>query len=191
MPESNHTDEELVALSLSDKDAFAHLVYRYAPKLRTYIARISGLGSEDIEDILQDSFVRIYEHLNDFDPLLSFSSWAYRITHNQTMTFFRKRKARPEGHLKLLSDEELTSFSASTDVFADSAATYDGSKLREVLTTLTKEYYDVLVLRYFEHKSYDEISDILSLAPGTVAVRLSRAKARIKKTMEANGYHYA
>jgi RNA polymerase sigma-70 factor, ECF subfamily len=191
MPESNHTDEELVALSLSDKDAFAHLVYRYAPKLRTYIARISGLGSEDIEDILQDSFVRIYEHLNDFDPLLSFSSWAYRITHNQTMTFFRKRKARPEGHLKLLSDEELTSFSASTDVFADSAATYDASKLREVLTTLTKEYYDVLVLRYFEHKSYDEISDILSLAPGTVAVRLSRAKAKIKKTMEANGYHYA
>ncbi len=191
MPESNHTDEELVALSLSDKDAFAHLVYRYAPKLRTYIARISGLGSEDIEDVLQDSFVRIYEHLNDFDPLLSFSSWAYRITHNQTMTFFRKRRVRPEGHLKLISDEELTSFSASTDVFADSAASYDASKLREVLTTLTKEYYDVLVLRYFEHKSYDEISDILSLAPGTVAVRLSRAKAKIKKTMEANGYHYA
>ena len=191
MPESNHTDEELVALSLSDKDAFAHLVYRYAPKLRAYIARISGLGSEDIEDILQDSFVRIYEHLNDFDPLLSFSSWAYRITHNQAMTFFRKRRARPEGHLKLLSDEELTSFSASTDVFADAAATYDATKLREVLTTLAKDYYDVLVLRYFEHKSYDEISDILSLAPGTVAVRLSRAKAKIKKTMETNGYHYA
>jgi len=191
MPESTHTDEELVALSLSDKDAFAHLVYRYAPKLRSYIARISGLGPEDTEDILQDTFVRVYEHLNDFDPFLSFSSWAYRITHNQTMNFFRKRRSRPEGHLTLLSDEELTSFSATTDVFADVANTFDAKRLREVLATLPKDYYDVLVLRYFEHKSYDEISDILSLPPGTVAIRLSRAKAKIKKIMGTNGYHYA
>lgn len=191
MPESEHTDEELVALSLRDKDAFAHLVYRYAPKLRSYIARIGGLPTEDTEDILQDSFVRIYEHLNDFDPLLSFSSWAYRITHNQTMNFFRKRRARPEGHLTLLSDEELTALSATTDVFADSANTFDATILRKVLATLSKEHFDVLILRYFEHKSYDEISDILSIPPGTVAVRLSRAKAKIKKIMEANGYHYA
>lgn len=191
MPESEHTDEELVALSLRDKDAFAHLVYRYAPKLRSYIARIGGLPAEDTEDILQDSFVRIYEHLNDFDPLLSFSSWAYRITHNQTMNFFRKRRARPEGHLTLLSDEELTALSATTDVFADFANTFDATILRKVLATLSKEYYDVLILRYFEHKSYDEISDILSIPPGTVAVRLSRAKAKIKKILQANGYHYA
>ena len=107
------------------------------------------------------------------------------------MAFFRKRRARPHGHALDLSEDLMVNLASDSDVLQESSETFDAMRLRQVLGTLPQQYYDVIVLQFFEHKSYDEISDILSLAPGTVAVRLSRAKAKIKKTMETNGYHYA
>lgn len=191
MPTPNpQTDEELVRLSLSNKEQFGLLVERYAPKLRAYIGRISSLHNEDTEDILQETFVRVYQNLNDFDASLKFSSWIYRIAHNQTMTFFRKRRARPEGHSALLGDTELAMLASESDVLKESAQSYDAEKLQEVLRKLPQEQYEILVLRFFEHKSYDEISDILSLAPGTVATRINRAKARVRLIMNTSGYTY-
>lgn len=190
MPLDTRTDEELVRASLSDKECFGVLVERYAPRLRSYIGRVGVQSPEDREDIVQETFVRAYMNLHDVDTSLQFSSWLYRIAHNQTMTFFRKRKARPEGHSTELPDSELDTFASASDVFGESARAFDAQKLREVLTTLPRDYYDIVILRYFEHKSYDEISDILSLAPGTVATRLNRAKARLKKIMQSNGYHH-
>lgn len=187
-PSDPHTDEELVRLSLSNKEEFALLVERYAPKLRSYISRLGVLRTEDTEDILQETFVRAYQNLNEFDASFKFSSWIYRIAHNQTMTFFRKRHARPEGHMVDLGEMELDALASESDVFKESAQSYDAVKLQEVLRTLPREQYEILILRFFEHKSYDEISDILSLAPGTVAARINRAKAKIRTIMKTNGY---
>ncbi|MDD5489902.1 MAG: sigma-70 family RNA polymerase sigma factor, partial [Candidatus Moranbacteria bacterium] len=77
------TDEEMVALTLKNQDYFACLVERYEPKLMRYIRRISAATQEDAEDLLQDVFVKVYRNLNDFDQKLKFSSWIYRIAHNQ------------------------------------------------------------------------------------------------------------
>jgi RNA polymerase sigma-70 factor (ECF subfamily) len=189
-PHTTHTDEELVRLSLSDKEQFSLLVERYASRLRTYITRIGSLRAEDTEDILQETFVRVYQNLNEFDTSLKFSSWIYRIAHNQTMTFFRKRRARPEGHMNILGETELDALASESDVFSESAQSYDAVKLQEVLGLLPRDQYEILILRFFEHKTYDEISDILSLAPGTVAARLNRAKAKIRQIMNTNGYTY-
>jgi len=189
-PTDTKTDEELVRLSLSNKEHFSYLVERYAPKLRSYIGRIGSLQNEDTEDILQETFVRVYQNLNEFDSSLKFSSWIYRIAHNQTMTFFRKRRARPEGHMNILGETELDALASESDVFKESAQSYDAVKLQEILRKLPREQYEILILRFFEHKSYDEISDILSLAPGTVAVRINRAKAKIRQIMNTHGYTY-
>ncbi len=189
-PHTTQTDEELVRLSLSDKEQFSLLVERYASRLRTYITRIGSLRAEDTEDILQETFVRVYQNLNEFDTSLKFSSWIYRIAHNQTMTFFRKRRARPEGHMNILGEAELDTLASESDVFSESAQSYDAVKLQEVLGLLPRDQYEILILRFFEHKTYDEISDILSLAPGTVAARLNRAKAKIRQIMNTNGYTY-
>lgn len=190
LPTDTPPDEELVRLSLSNKERFSLLVERYASRLRTYITRLGTPRPEDTEDILQETFVRVYQNLNEFDTSLKFSSWIYRIAHNQTMTFFRKRHARPEGHMSMLGEEELVALASESDVFTESAESYDAHKLQQVLLTLPREQYEIIILRFFEHKSYDEISDILSLAPGTVAARINRAKAKIRKIMNTNGYTY-
>src|SRR5665647_2704997 len=87
MPETM-TDEEIVRRTLLDKEAFALLIERYEAKLMRYCERL-GVGlREDREDILQNAFVKAYKNLNSFDPTLAFSSWMYRIVHNETMGFF-------------------------------------------------------------------------------------------------------
>lgn len=189
-PTDTTTDEELVRSSLSDKEQFSLLVERYAPRLRAYVTRLGSPRPEDTEDILQETFVRVYQNLNEFDTSLKFSSWIYRIAHNQTMTFFRKRRARPEGHMTILGELELDALASESDVFTESANSYDAGKLQQILLTLPRDQYEILILRFFEHKSYDEISDILSLAPGTVAARINRAKAKMRKIMNTNGYTY-
>ena len=87
-------DEELVALALKNQDFFACLVERYEPKLMRYVRRISAATQEDAEDLLQEIFVKVYRNLNDFDPDLKFSSWIYRIAHNQVISYWRKTARR-------------------------------------------------------------------------------------------------
>lgn len=90
------TDKELLRLSLSDKEAFLPLMRRYEKRLFRYILRISSFSREEAQDILQEVFIAIYRNLNNFDDKLSFSSWAYRIAHNKTISKYRYKKARPE-----------------------------------------------------------------------------------------------
>lgn len=193
MPADDHTrtDEELARLSLTDKECFGYLVERYALKLSAYVRRLGVQSTEDREDVVQETFLKAYENLNDFDTDLAFSSWIYRIAHNQTMTFYRKRRVRPEGHQAAFDEDDLARLADESDVFDERARAYDAGKLRTVLTELPQQEYEIVVLRFFEHKSYDEISDILSLPPGTVANRLSRAKTRLKRIMTSNGFAYA
>jgi len=68
-------DAELVALTLENQSYFIHIVNRYRAKLASYLRRISGLGPEDLEDVLQEVFIKIYLNLNDFDQDLKFSTW--------------------------------------------------------------------------------------------------------------------
>ena len=89
------TDNELVKLSLDNSDHFSCLTSRYEDKLLHYIMRISKFRKEDAGDILQDVFVKTYYNLNDFDEKLKFSSWIYRIAHNQAVSEIRKRVVRP------------------------------------------------------------------------------------------------
>ncbi len=190
MNETGLTDEELVRLCLSDKGSFGLLVERYEGKLRAYIYRLGKLGLEDSEDLLQEVFVKVYQNLNSFDSSLKFSSWIYRIAHNETMGYFRKARARPHGHAVDVDEQILSNIASESDVLKETNESFDAMRLRQVLERLSREYYDVIALQFFEDKSYDEISDILAIPPGTVATRISRAKARIRKLMNTNGYVY-
>ncbi|MBU4536457.1 sigma-70 family RNA polymerase sigma factor [Patescibacteria group bacterium] len=92
------TDGELVSLVLENSDYFLYLVRRYEQKLTRYIARISNLDKDDIEDVLQDIFIKVYKNLNGFDTSLKFSSWIYRITHNEVISNYRKFKNKAQNH---------------------------------------------------------------------------------------------
>ena len=70
----NKSDEDLVVLTLKNRDVFLYLMRRYEAPLLRYIRRIAGVNIEEAEDILQESFIKAYQNLNDFDPKLKFSS---------------------------------------------------------------------------------------------------------------------
>src|SRR5690606_8168284 len=97
--EQRYSDEMLVALSLEDKERFGELIERYESKLGRYIARLGIRTAEDRQDVLQEIFLKVYKNLNGFDPKLSFSSWIYRIAHNEAISWYRKQSVRPEGNL--------------------------------------------------------------------------------------------
>ena len=184
-PKARKSDQELVAGVLEDKKQFAAIVQRYEEPLFRYIVRQGARDRELARDILQEVFIKVYLHLNDYDASLPFSSWIYRIAHNETITHFRKEKNRPlvldkgdddEFFGKLVDDLELSR--------ADGQ--YDVSDIQTVLERLEPRYRDILVLKFFEDKSYEEISDILQMPQGTVATLINRAKKKVKASLEKN-----
>jgi len=174
---SDVSDETLVVNTISDKKQFVRLIERYEKPLFRYLYRCGVATQEDREDILQNVFMNVYKNLQQFDIRLSFSSWIYRITYNEAMTFFRKKKARPEIRL----DANLESWiDLVRDETADTSAVarerLSSEIISQELSQLTKSYRDILVLRFFEDRSYREISDILTIPMGTVSTTVYRAK---------------
>ncbi len=172
------SDQELVALSLSDSANFAYLITRYKERFFCYLKRLSGLDNDRIEDVIQDSFIKIYYHLNDFDAKLKFSSWAYRIVHNQAMDDLRRRHNRD---LPLLDDFDVAD---TSDLCSDIDKILEKEKIALVINGLEEKYRQVLILRYLENLDYQEISDILEKPLGTVSTLIKRAKERFKNNYQ-------
>ncbi|MDB5238595.1 MAG: subfamily polymerase sigma factor [Candidatus Kaiserbacteria bacterium] len=177
------TDQELVVAALKDRHAFIEIVERYQAALSRYIARLGITDADTVKDLLQESFIKAYINLNDYNRSFSLSGWLYRIVHNEVIDHFRKQKHRPHS---VEREDDLVLFDKIVDEF-DIEKELDGRKrqyvMREALDTLEQHYRDVIVLRYFEEKSYDEISDILRIPSGTVATYLSRAKSKLKAVL--------
>lgn len=184
--DSNTTDEELVNIALKDNKKYEFLLNRYEAKLMRYIMRVGRLNQEDAKDILQEVFIKTYINLNNFDTSLKFSSWIYRISHNETVNFLRKNKNRTTVDLELdkvliKTIEEDLSIEEKID------EKYFIEKIKKIIDNLkNKDYRDALILRYIEEKDYQEISDILKKPIGTVATILSRAKIQLKKELTKN-----
>jgi RNA polymerase sigma-70 factor, ECF subfamily len=178
------TDEDIVRQTLSDKEAFALLVERYEAKLLRYLERL-GVGiREDREDILQNAFVKAYKNLNSFDPTLAFSSWMYRITHNEAMSFFRAKRARPQVILNEESESLITELRDDTsDTASFTELRLSREELSRAFAKLEPRYRDALTLRFFEDCSYTEMSDILEVPLGTVSTLLYRAKRALRKEL--------
>jgi len=180
MPDQIPTDVTVVQAALSDKEQFGVLVDRYEAALRRYVARLGVRNPEDQSDVLQDIFLKVYRNLNGFDQKLKFSSWIYRIAHNEAISSYRKKNVRPEGHL-IADSEEILLFTAgnldSPEVLFD--ATVNATVVHQALVKLDAKYRAVIVLRFFEHKEYDEISDILQIPVGSVGTLLHRGKKQL------------
>lgn len=174
-------DEEIVSMALRDQAFFGYIVDRYQDKLSRYIARLGVRNPDDRDDVLQEIFVKVYRNLNGFDVTLSFSSWIYRIAHNEAISWYRKQNVRPEGHLVAEGDTVINLISSSE---TDSEVAFDESinaaEISSALEALDEKYRVVLILRYFEHKEYEEISDILKIPVGSVGTLVHRGKKRLR-----------
>jgi RNA polymerase sigma-70 factor (ECF subfamily) len=175
--------DEAIALAVQrgDKEAFGILIDRYEKKLTRYARRFLS-GKETIEDLVQDVFLKTYQNLQSFDPNLKFQSWIYRIAHNTFISGLKRLKKSP---FHFFDFDTLLSYSAIEPVQDDAAEDAQLQLLIEqTLDTLPAKYAEVLILHFSEGLSYKEVSDVLEVPPGTVAVRINRAKALLKEQIK-------
>ena len=148
------------------------------------IKGMTAASGQDIDDLLQNIFIKVYRNINEYDSSLLFSSWIYRIAHNEMIDWYRKQKVRTS----ISIDDASEPFLAKLITEENMADLFDGTIekriLAEALNELDEKYKDILLLRYFEEKSYEEIADIMKLPAGTVATRINRAKKELRKVYE-------
>jgi len=176
------SDEVIIQKSLENIDYFACLYNRYEPKLLRYIKRISLVSDEDASDILQDAFIKMWRNLNNYDSSLKLSSWLYRIVHNETISSNRKRKSFGKNNEVNIDDIVLGNIYESPDNEAETEMKYLFT--HKVLNKLSLKYREILILKFLEMMSYEEISDVLKIPEGTVATRINRAKKMFKTIVE-------
>lgn len=170
-------------MAKANPDNYRHLMERYRSALFRYVRRITGLVAEDVEDILQESYIKMYRNLNDYDPDLKFSSWAYRITHNAAVDHLRKLNVRPKGWS--LDDTDFARLIPdATDVAKDTADRDLADRVAEAMQDLPLNYREALVLRYLDEKSYEEMVDILKKPKGTVASLIDRGRKLLAERMK-------
>jgi len=181
------SDAELVSLALKNQLFFEHLVHRYEKKLARYVRRFSGLENESIEDVLQEAFIKIYVNLNDYDSSYTFSSWAYRITHNETINYLRKNKKNVVVPLETEDEESknlIGVLKSEIDVAEDVSRKDLIERIRTAIGLLPDKYREILILRYVEDMDYRDISDVLRMPMGTVATTINRAKEKFRQIAE-------
>jgi RNA polymerase sigma-70 factor (ECF subfamily) len=169
------TDNELVELAKKSPENFGELVTRYQDRLFRYVRRISYFREEDAEDIVQEVFIKIYLSLNIFDGDLKFSTWAYQITRNATIDAIRKKQSRPQT-VCLEGTDIIKIAKSDTDIQLHLETKDDMQKMQHIIDDLPYKYREVMVLRFLEDKSYEEIMDIIQKPKGTVAALINRGK---------------
>ncbi len=181
MDNKDYTDQQLVKKALENVDFFSNIIERYEKMMLRYIYRISSFPIEQCEEILQDAFLKVWKSLNEYDPSLSFSSWLYRIVYTSTISYWRKEKK----HLQnvLYSEISIEDYSNMKNLDDEIFRKFENEQIKQALQQLPIEWREILVLRYWETKSYEEISDIVKKPKSTVATHIKRAKEKLKKAL--------
>lgn len=157
-----------------DKSAFENLVLEYQDRLFSTMLHVTG-NAEDAADVVQEAFLQAFLHLDTFRSSSRFFTWLYRIAFNTAIGF--RRKKRPG----VVADDVLNGFSKHSESdwgMPQQAAENKemGEILRKSIDRLDDEYRSAIVLRELDGCSYEEISLILDIPPGTVRSRLHRAR---------------
>jgi RNA polymerase sigma-70 factor, ECF subfamily len=173
------TDEMLVTeIRTQNRERYAELVKRYEDKLMRYAIYLLG-DEQKARDVVQDSFIKSFINLNSFDIKKKFSSWIYRIVHNESMNSLKKNHKE----VPMLQDMD---FESDENIEHDFTKQEIVEKAHACLNKIPIIYSEPLSLYYLEDKTYEEISDILRLPMGTVATRINRAKGIMKNICQKN-----
>lgn len=189
-PLEQKSDEVLAAcVQKGEKEHFGLLVERYEAKLSRYGRKFLS-RTEDIEDIVQDVFLKSFESMQSFDTTQKFSPWIYRIAHNEFVNALRKHKRSP---LIYVDFDAFVAHPVYEDPLPREREEAELKvMLEKSLAELEPKYREVLVLYYIEELSYKEIAEVLKVPTGTVGIRLKRAKESLqKKYMQLEKHHGA
>lgn len=174
-------DSSLIDLVRSGHpEIYEEIVKRYEKKLFSYVYRLVG-NKEETEDILQNVFVKAYRNIRTFDIERKFSSWIYRIAHNEAINFLKKRSKK-----KFVSWEDIVTSKDKMETKSEERSPIDlwirkesRIEMQEALSRLPEKYREVLKLRYFSEKSYNDIGRIIGSPVNTVGTLINRAKKKL------------
>ncbi|RKY88181.1 RNA polymerase subunit sigma-24 [candidate division KSB1 bacterium] len=179
------SDEELIErFQNGDLYAFDLIVKRYKDQLINFAYRFLG-DLEDSEDIVQETFLRVFRKKDAYKNVAKFSTWIYTITGNLAKTELRRRKRR-----KLLSisnlgynnkDYELRDLKKGPEERVD--LSIQDEMIQKAINSLSKKFKEVIILRDIQELSYEEISNIAKIPLGTVKSRVNRGRLKLQEKL--------
>ncbi|MEJ2215098.1 MAG: sigma-70 family RNA polymerase sigma factor [Gemmatimonadota bacterium] len=182
------TDQDVVAYARQGREsAYRELIGRYERPVFSVIYRMVR-DRERAEDLAQETFIKVFNALDRYDPKYKFSSWIFKIAHNTTIDLLRKKEpetlslngsphARTEEQVEASS---LTAVSHDEDPEQYTSSKELGSEIEAALDELRPEYREALVLWHIEGRPYDEIAEIMDLPLGTVKTYIHRGRNELR-----------
>ena len=196
MPQSldltNLPDADVVALAQQGRErAFRELVRRYERPVMSLIYRMVR-DREAAEDLAQDSFVKVLNHIDRYRPEFKFSSWIFKIANNVAIDYLRKRQldtVSMDGspHAATQAEVEASSFDVvdrQENALDELEAREIGSAIERAIARLRPEYRSCIMLRHIEGRSYEEIAATLDLPLGTVKTYIHRARNELRAALQ-------
>ncbi len=192
--ESSLEDDVLVKKAKGgDEKAYKELVDKYERALYFHILKMVK-DREQVEDLVQEAFVKAFDNLNTYSTNYAFSTWLYRIATNNTIDYLRKKK------LKTLSiDKPMKTKDGEMEMqLPDESASTDRNIIKKqrkkivqnAIEDLPEKYRKVIELRHMEEKTYKEISDILDKPLGTVKAHIFRARELLYKALKDKRHRF-
>ena len=185
-PKKELTDSQLVEIVRnSDQERYGEIIERYQGKLFAYLYRLIG-SYDEAQDLLQNVFIKVYRNLQSYDVNRKFSSWIYRIAHNEAVNYIKRKSLKrfiPWEDIAATKDKlEMVSLEERAD-----KAWLKKEVKKEVNSAIDRlpfKYKQVLLLKYFSDNSYEEISEILGKPVNTVGTLISRAKKKLSEELK-------
>ncbi len=181
------SDEELIAAYQQGRDdAFTILVGRYKNQLMNFAFRYLG-DYDEADDVVQETFVRVFRHKDSYQPVARFSTWIYTIASNLAKTELRKRRSlfslgRLRRRTKDEEDREIPDNRYAADALAERSVKQ--ALIQKALNSIHPKYREVVVLCDIQEMSYEEICAVTGLNIGTVKSRLNRGRARLREILK-------
>lgn len=182
------TDQEVVVLAREGREvAYRELIGRYERPVFSLIYRLVR-DREKAEDLAQETFIKVLNALDRYDPSFKLSSWIFKIAHNTALDLLRKKEPETlsldgSPHAETASDIEASTLTAvSTDESPEDFASSRevGAQIEDAIARLRPEYRTAILLCHVEGRPYEEIADIMEVPLGTVKTYIHRARIELK-----------
>ena len=182
------TDQELVAAAQKGSEkAYRELLERYQRPVFSLIYRMLR-DREQSEDLAQETFVRVFNNIDRYDPAYKFSSWIFKIATNLTIDHIRKKEVPTvsiDGSRYAVTADEIEASTITVESGDENpeellVARELGNQIEEAIGTLREEYRTAILLRHVEGYEYQDIADIMGVPLGTVKTFIHRARNELR-----------
>jgi RNA polymerase sigma-70 factor (ECF subfamily) len=189
---TNLPDADVVALAQKGREAaFREIVRRYERPVFSLVFRMVR-DRETAEDLSQDTFVKVLNHIDRYQPEFKLSSWLFKIAHNVAIDHLRKRRLPTismSGSPSATTADEIEASSFDVGARGESAleeleSRELGEAIERAIARLRPEYRSCIMLRHVEGRSYEEIAATLDLPLGTVKTYIHRARHELRDALE-------